>query len=303
MLTMVALLTLGGCSSQESTESAPVDRKCNGSEDLCSRRYDQVTYAATHNAYSYAEGGPVAYSFANQDKPIPDQLAYGIRAFGIRPCPYQGKDEEQMGVVFTTHNCSLKGFLGQEPLVDVLIQVREFLEKNPREVVTLLAESAVTPAEVASVFEQAGLGPYLYEHEPSKGWPTLGTMIEQGKRLVVFNDSQEASRPAWQLYMWDFIVDTDYNVSDPSQFSCAYYRGKPSNDLYFLNQFIYDKLNGNIDIPSKEKAQIANEAVFAENRARQCKKEMGRLINFIYVDWYGQGNVKAVVDSLNHDPL
>lgn len=302
-LTAALCLLTAGCSSGDAEAPPPADRACNGGESLCDRRYDQVAYAATHNAYSYAEGGPVKYSFANQDRPIPDQLAYGIRALGIRPCPYQGSDDDEKGKVYTTHNCSLKGLLGQEPLVDVLAQVRVFLEQNPREVVTLLAESSSSPAEVAAVFAEAGLDPFLYEHDAAAGWPTLRAMIERNRRLVVFNDSEDKARPPWQLFMWDFIVDTDYNVTDPSRFSCAFYRGKPANDLYFINQFVYEKLNDDIVIPSKTRAQVANEPAAAEARARQCQGETGRRVNFVYVDWFGQGNVKAAVDALNRDPL
>lgn len=302
LVTTLAASLLGACSSDDDGVSAPpTPTACNGSEALCSRRYDQVTYAATHNAYSYAEGGPISYLFPNQDRPIPDQLAYGIRALGIRPCPYQGGDEAEEGRVYTTHNCALKGFMGQEPLVDVLSQIRVFLEQNPGEVVTLLAESAVSPAEVAQVFEQAGLLPYLYEHDSQRGWPTLGEMVSSNRRLVVFNDSQDPGRPPWQLFMWDHIVDTDYNVTDKAQFSCEFYRGKPSNALYFLNQFIYQDLKDGLLVPNKELAQIANDKDFVEARARQCAKETSRTVNFVYVDWYAQGGLMAAVDALNQE--
>jgi hypothetical protein len=300
-------LAATGCSSTDGSDGsdasgAPQQQPpapCNGSVELCGRRYDQVTFAATHNAYSYAEGGPVKYTFPSQDRPIPDQLAYGIRALGIRPCPYHGGDEAEQGRVYTTHNCSLKGLLGQEPLQDVLGQVGAFLAANPREVVTLLAESAVSPAEVAGVFASAGLEPYLYTHDATAGWPTLEQMIGSGRRLVVFNDSQEPSRPPWQLFMWDHIVDTDYNVTDKAMFSCAFYRGKPANALYFLNQFIYEDLGNGIVVPSKARALEANDGSFVESRARQCQQETGRVVNFVYVDLYAQGSLMTAVDALN----
>ena len=62
----------------------PAPVLCNGSAANCQRRYDQVTFAATHNAFSYAAGGPVSYLFPNQDQPIADQLSRGIRGLGIR---------------------------------------------------------------------------------------------------------------------------------------------------------------------------------------------------------------------------
>src|SRR5262249_22019023 len=127
----------------------PPQVTCNGSADNCAKRYDQVTFAATHNAFSYASGGPVSYLFPNQDLPISNQPVSGIRGLGIRPCPYYGSDPAETNHVYVTHNFDLKGLLGSEPLLDVLTEVRDFLEKNPSEVVTLFAESAVTPAEIA----------------------------------------------------------------------------------------------------------------------------------------------------------
>lgn len=276
--------------------------KCNGSVANCALRYDQVTQAATHNAFSYAYGGKVHYTAPNQERPIPDQLAYGIRALGIRPCPYFGEDPAEKDRVYVTHNSDLKGQLGTEPLVDILNQVRVFLEANPGEVITLLAESTVTPAQVAGAFAEAKLAPYLYTHDPVKGWPTLREMIDAGTRLVVFNDSQDADRPQWQEYMWDFIVDTDYNITNKDQFSCKFYRGKPENDLYFINQFIYADFGNGIVVPDEGKAAIANELQFAFGRSVGCWRETGRIPNFVYVDMYQEGDVIGAVECLNRLP-
>lgn len=306
----IALLSLLGCLScssksdtTPSTTPTPEPRKCLGSAELCDRTLPEVTLAATHNAFSYAEGGDVVYLYPNQDHPIPDQLAYGIRAIGVRPCQYFGSDETQKDVVYVTHNTSLKGVLGEEPLLGILENVKKFLDENPGEIVEFLAESAVTPAQIAEVFDQAGLTSYLYTHDAKKGWPTLGEMIDAGTRVVFFNDSQDTDRPAWQHYMWDFIVDTDYNITAESQFSCAYYRGQESNPLYFLNQFIYKDLGQQqgqeLVVPDKINAQTANDPERVLSRAEKCESEMKRRVNFIYVDWYGQGDVKSAVDTLN----
>ena len=145
---------------------------CDGSAANCDRRYDQVTYAATHNAFAYASGGPVTYNMPNQDLPIPQQLAYGIRTFGIRPCPAFGIDANPEAI-YVTHNYSaLGGALGGEPLANILGEIKSFLDANPSEIITLLQEdTVVTPVQVAAVFKQAGLDSYLYPHAASKPWP------------------------------------------------------------------------------------------------------------------------------------
>lgn len=286
------------CSGPMAPPPPPVPTQCNGSGDNCQRRYDQVTFAATHNAFSYASGGPVKYLFPNQDLPIKNQLQRGIRGLGIRPCPYYGDDPAETTRVYVTHNFDLQGLLGSEPLADVLTAVREFLDQNPGEVVTLFAESAVTPAQIADTFIQVGLLPYLYVHDRSKGWPLLSEMAQNNTRLVVFNDSQDQSRPAWQHYLWDLIVDTDYNITDRAQFQCGFYRGKPENPLYFLNNFIYSA-SGKLVVPDQLLSQQANDPAFIVQRAKDCWAQTSRIPNFIYVDWYGQGDVVGAVATLN----
>ena len=304
MIFAALLLTSFAVACGGSTEPLvpPAPTLCNGSAANCQRRYDQVTFAATHNAFSYATGGPVHYVYPNQDLPIANQLQSGIRGLGVRPCPYYGDDPTEAPRVYVTHNFELRGLLGTEPLVDVLVQVRSFLEQNPGEVVTLFAESAVTPAELVAPFTEAGLLPYLYVHDRAQGFPTLAAMAQHNTRLVVFTDSEDPSRPAWQHYLYDLIVDTDYNITDITQFQCAFYRGKPENPLYFINQFIYASFGNKLLVPDQKLAQQANDPAFVIARAQKCWTANSRIPNFIYVDWFGQGDVMQAVSTLNQMP-
>jgi hypothetical protein len=296
--------TLLGCGahlSATASRTAPAASAagCNGLASNCQRTYDQVAIAATHDAFSYAAGGPVDYRFANQDRPIADQLEAGIRGLGLRPCPYFGLDPTQANRVYVTHNSLLIGALGEEPLDGILRDIKQFLDRNPREVVTVYMESTVTAAQVAATFDAAGLTPYLFVLEPGRGWPTLDSMISAGTRLVAFNDSQDASRPPWMLYLWDQIVDTDYDVTDPSQFRCAFHRGAPGNPIYFLNEFVYERTLGGLPAPSSAHARVVNAPDFITSRASQCLGETGRAAAVVYVDWFGQGDVVAAVNALN----
>lgn len=272
---------------------------CNGLRLNCDRTYDRVAIAATHNAYSYAAGGPVRYLFPNQDAPIAVQLRTGIRGLGLRPCPYYGTDPDEVDRVYVTHNTDLRGRLGTEPLDGILRDVKDFLDANPREVVSLYLESAVSPARVAAVFTAVGLDPFLYAHPTNAPWPTLREMITQGRRVVVFNDSREATRPAWMHHLWDHIVDTDYNVTDAARFSCRFYRGNGGNAIYYLNQFIYNDLGMGVLVPDAARARVANDPARIVQRAQQCLAETGRAAAVVYVDWFGQGDVVGAVDTLN----
>ncbi len=272
---------------------------CDGAAINCDRHYNQVTFAAAHDSFAYAAGGNIQYSFPNQDRPIAEQLEYGIRTFGIRPCPSWGADT---GTLYVTHNYdTFHGDLGGEPLLNILATIKSFLEANPTEIVSLLEEdSGVTSAQVAAVFTQAGLIPYLYIHDASKGWPTLREMAARGSRLVLFTSNSPAQ--PWQLPMWSFIVDTDYNVTEASQFSCEFYRGVGTNDLYFINQFIYRDDGHGVVLADPQKALIANDPAAAYARALGCWQAKQRIPNFLYVDYFLEGDIKQAVDRLNALP-
>ena len=307
---VVALGAAAGCGGVPDAGESPGDMAarplvCNGSARNCGRRFDQVTFAATHNAYSYAAGGDVRYLFPSQDRPIPDQLAAGIRGLGIRPGPYFGDDPKEQARVYTTHNWDLMGALGQEPLVDVLRQVKTFLDENPSETVSLFAESAASPAAVAATFAEAGLADRVYTHDAARGFPTLGELAQQDRRVLLFYvqsvkvPGDGGAPPAWFLPMWDFIVDTDYDVTDASQFTCDFYRGSTKSPLYFINQFIYKAAGSQVKYPDKDLAQIANDPAAIVARAEACRKQTGRLPSYVYVDWYGQGDPVGAAKALN----
>jgi hypothetical protein len=168
-------------------------------------------------------------------------------------------------------------------------------------VVSLLAEdTVVTPVQVGAVFTQAGLDSYMYTPDSVKGFATLREMAQSGKRLLYFDDGSPLL--PWQLPMWTYITDTNYNITDPSQFSCAFYRGQPQNPIYFLNQFIYMDHGGGIVAADPTKAAIANDPVEAYTRAVGCWHQMGRIPNVVYVDFFKEGNVRQVVDELNALP-
>lgn len=56
--------------------------ECNGHAELCDKRLDQVTFAGAHNAMSAAN--QPGWLFAENEKGIPAQLRYGIRALLVK---------------------------------------------------------------------------------------------------------------------------------------------------------------------------------------------------------------------------
>lgn len=261
---------------------------CNGAPELCGRRYDQVSYPTTHNAFNYAYG-PQQYLFPNQQWPLTRQLEDGVRALMLDVHEYNGFNSAHDGEIWVCHSVC---WAGGEPLIDVLGEIRAFLDKNPSEVVTIIFENYVEAPAVVSAFDWSGLTPYAFAQPKGAEWPTLGQLIDQNKRLVVFTDSYGGS-PSWLMPVWDYAVETHYANEHPSDMTCAYNRGNPANSLFIFNHFLTYPLG------ARRLAYQVNYNPFLVDRARQCQTETGKLPNFVTLDFYDMGDLMETVDQLN----
>jgi hypothetical protein len=255
---------------------------CNGHEELCDRRFDQVSFAMTHNAMSNAEAG---WLLPNQNFGITRQLGDGIR--GMMLDTY---DEE--GELLLCHAyCSL----GSQPLVDGLAEIAAFLSANPHEVLSIIFENYITHAQTAEAFEQTGLIDFVYAHQLGDPWPTLRTLIEADTRLVVFQEKlPEDPEFPWLMRIWDHAWETPFSFSTPEDFVCDPNRGDPANPLFLLNHFLTGPFGGSPDF-----AEMVNYNPLFIDRARQCELEGNALPNFVAVDFYDIGDLFEVVNALN----
>ncbi len=261
-----------------------VHSQCNGSTVLCSKKYDEVAYLTTHNAFNSLQGN---FTLPNQNLDITGQLNIGVRAFMLDVYHDQGD-------IVVYHGFS---FLGTSPLEDELLKIKEFLDNHPNEVVTVILESYVSANDVESEMIQSGLMSYVYEHPQGSSWPSLQTMINNNTRCVVFSDVDDASpSQGWYHYMWTNMVETHYSNHAITDFSCDFNRGDSINDLFILNHFLTDATYGT-GMPAE--SEIANSNPFFINRVLQCQQEKQKFPNFVTVDFVELGDSKLVVDILN----
>jgi len=202
------------------------DPKCNGHEELCERRYDEVSYAMTHNAMSNAAAGWV---LPNQSFGITRQLQDGIR--GLMLDTY---DEE--GELLLCHATCLAG---SQPLLEGLGEIEAFLAEQPDEVISIIFENYITHAQTATAFEESGLIDYVYAHEAGEPWPSLRTLIDAGTRLVVFQEKlPEDDAYPWLMRIWDHAWETPFSAATPEDLVCDPNRGDPANPIFLLNHFL-----------------------------------------------------------------
>lgn len=262
---------------------APAEcQQCNGSAVLCDRRYNEVAYAATHNAMSNRQDHWLA---PNQNYGITRQLNDGIRCLMLDVHAWLGRP-------YLAHTSVL---FGHKLLVDGLTEVRTFLDGHPCEVITLILENYVSAESLARAFAAAGLGPYLYSHQPGQLYPTLREMVLSGKRLVVFTDREGGAYP-WLHQLWDYCVETPWKAKTVEDLQNRPNRGNPHNALLIVNHFLTNPL------PSVRLASQINRKPFIMNRVLACAQQMHRVPNFVNVDFYDTSDVLEVVDALNGIP-
>lgn len=270
---------LNGAATKEVCLPSRAVYACNGAPELCDRRYDEVSYATTHNAMSNEEDG---FSAPNQKFSVAHQLADGVRGLMLDTYLDGG----------TTMLCHAFCVLGKRPLVDTLTDIREFLESHPYEIVSIIFESYISANDTRLTFEAAGLTPYLHAQPVASAWPTLREMIATDRRLVVFTDNQGGTYD-WYHDVWAYAFETHYSFATPAALSCTPNRGNPANNLFILNHFLTQTFGS----PTLAE-QINHDPLFID-RANQCAADDAHLPNFVTVDHYQIGDVFPVVDALN----
>lgn len=284
---------------------------CNGHVELCDRPANEVAYATTHNSMSISDYG---WLWPSHDGTISDQLNAGIRALLIdthyadtleqidtalgelSPAAQEVAREVIAAGDFRTNEgsflCHMACGLGARVFIDTLAEIRTFLEENPRDVLFIVIQDAITPEDTVREFEEAGLVQYIYDHPGGQAWPTLGEMIDSGQRLVVMAE-EEGPPPTWYQNVWENTMETPYTFVNYDDFSCASNRGASDAPFFLLNHWIQR------GAPNRVDASIVNDYDFLLARAQQCAQERGKMPNFVAVNFYQNGDVIGVVEMLN----
>jgi hypothetical protein len=181
---------------------------------------------------------------------------------------------------------------------------------------------SATASELNTEFETANITDYAYKPTSQSTapttWPTLQTMIDDGKRLVVFVASITTSDSyPYLMDEFTYVWENPYDVSSASNFSCSpdrpsTYSGNAAsalsaNLLPFMNHFLYssDLAAFDIEYPNASYIGTTNAASGGTGNlgdtATTCKKEWGgRQPSFVLVDFFNRGPAIDTVDSLNN---
>jgi len=100
----------------------------------------------------------------------------------------------------------------QQPAVNVLKDMRSFLDSNPSEIITIFIEDYVKSSQgLTNVFKSSGLNKYMFpvSRMPKSGedWPTVDDMVQKNQRLVVFTSKSAKEASEGIAYQWKYVVE------------------------------------------------------------------------------------------------
>jgi hypothetical protein len=306
-----AIALTAATAAPAAAEPRPAPR-CNGAKQLCKRQFDRVVLAGAHNAMSALDLG---WKLPNQTIAIPEQLRAGIRALLIDT--HYGRLQAD-GTVRTDDDgeltvgerglylCHVLCELGASPLVPVLGSIRGFLRRHPFNVLTIVNEDHVAPADFAAAVEQSGLLRHVYRGPPGPRWPTLRRMIAARQQVVVLAERDDGDVPWYHTAYQGILQETPYSfatpelLTDPASWaaSCRPNRGGTTGSLFLVNHW-------SPSTPPAEPDPAASAAVNAADvilgRARECERLRGRRPSIIAADQVTYGGLLAAVRTLNGD--
>jgi hypothetical protein len=277
---------------------------CNGEVRLCERPLDDVVFPSAHNAMSARSLG-----WTNPDQPvaIPAQLRAGIRGLLFdtyyahrRPDGTVVKDETPTPAS-RLYLCHTACQIGAAPLRPVLRQIRRFLARHPRNVLVFDIEDYVHPGDFARAMRRTGLLRHVYHGAPGPRWPTLRTLIDRRRQVVVLVE-HDAGHVPWIHAAYEGVMqETNYGWTTPGLItrranwaaSCAPNRGGTTGSLFLLNHW---------SPPYPTDPGVAarvNRARTLVGRARTCHRLRGHWPTLLAVDWFTAGGLFRAAHRLN----
>ncbi|KPI40000.1 PI-PLC X domain-containing protein [Cyphellophora attinorum] len=289
---------------------------CNNSPDLCSKPYNQITHLGAHDS-PFVRDATTDFSVSgNQFYNSTIQLNAGVRLLSAQI-------HKSNGNIHLCHSsCDL---LDAGILSTWLMEIKRWMDNNPREVVTLLLVNSddFNPSDINFHFTASNITEYVYTPASKSAapatWPTLNDLITSNQRLLTFVASlAPANTPDSMAYLMDeftFMFENPFENTKPSDFTCD--PSRPSsvkgntqlalsnNKMPLMNHFLYKESDFlNIQSPDVENITTTNSPnttnVGMLGQAMQdCTQAYQRAPTFILVDFFDEGPAIQAVDAAN----
>lgn len=315
-LVAAGLLSLTGAASIPASLHSRQTTACNNSPDLCSKSYSAITHLGAHDS-PFVRDASTGYSTSgNQYYNSTVQLDAGVRLLSAQVHQNNGD----------WHLChSSCDLLDAGLLSDWLKDIKQWIDANPNEVVTILLVNSdeASTAELDAEFTEAEITSLAYKPAsattPPTYWPTLQELINAQTRLLVFIASlvDIASTTTEQSYLMDeftFMFENPFENTSPSGFTCSPDRPTAvkgnaqaaisSNRMPLMNHFLYTEGALDIQMPNVDNITITNSPNTTTvgqlgTSLNTCSQQYGRAPTFVLVDFFDEGPSIKAVDAIN----
>ena len=280
-----------------------VTLECNGLEDLCELKIDQVTYPGSHNAGSGFDGILKYWSgvqcsscwYRNHGKSFSEQLAFGIRYFDIDTC-YGKKEALNCHCTASRKDCCYSGSIEKG-----LTEIDSWLKSNPNEVVIIHFNRDSQTGyrkEIAKSLEATLLtlwpptstrGLTMNTYFKKKGrWPTLKEAIRRNQRIFIFMDNglmqHLGSSHDWVVQSNYYIKSSWDTVKVTS--SCSSITTNAKSKCDSRNTFMSLAAFGSYGLCTWDMAKVCSKWIGeAQEACYQKRKSYRKTVNFLLVDW------------------
>jgi len=310
---------------------------CNGEVAFCDLRLDQVVFPGTHNSMSsslypgflFGEqintikgqlnsgirallidthyGVPSTLRVPGSDTPLVltdraaelatppgEDIDQAVADRAARLAARAPRAADAAREIYLCHNyCEL----GAVSFSGVLTDIKDFLDRNPDEVLMTIIQDATTPQDTADAVEAAGLGDRVATLHTGQPLPTLGELIDSGRRLVVFAEQDGPGAPAWYQPAYDWFQETPYNYRSTADFTCRPNRGSTANPFFLMNHWVTS------DPPDPGQAAAVNSNDVLRRRISTCVAQRGVLPTVVAVNFSEKGNLISTVRAINRAKL
>jgi hypothetical protein len=201
--------------------------------------------------------------------------------------------------------------LGERVPNEVFTKTVQFLNDYPSEVVVLLFEASTEKGPIVwndlndIISTVDGFSDMIYVHTYGDAWPTMGSLVSQNKRIIIFYMNGGTCTndvcPTGFYYFYDYAKETQYQSSSLTElqnyaYSCEVTRGPEDNAAYPATFFA---VNNFVTPPDVESAKVANSQDSLSSLLNKCANINGMRPNFVYLDFWNVGVTAQVVQYMN----